>query len=63
MKVEEMELTVRTYHCLKRAGIDTTEELEARKNELPKIRGLGKRTYDEIRDKMGWVEYKKPEVI
>lgn len=52
MKIEEMELTLRTYYCLKRAGIDTTEDLEARKNELYRVRGIGKKAYDEICDKM-----------
>lgn len=43
MPIEEMELSVRSYNCLKRAGINTVEELTQRTvEEMMKVRNLGK---------------------
>lgn len=49
MKIEELDISVRTYNCLKRAGINTVEELE----ELDvlyvkRIRGLGKKSFEDL---------------
>jgi len=46
--LEELGLRVRTYNCLRRAGIETVEELlEHTAAWVMKIRGLGKQSYDE----------------
>ena len=53
-KLEELEFTVRTYNCLKRAGINTVGELRKKTyKDLTKIRNLGKKCIDEIREKLG----------
>lgn len=47
--IEVLNLTQRSYHCLKRARIDTVEELTKRRRwDLLKIRNLGKRSLNEI---------------
>ena len=54
MKIEDLNLSVRTYNTLKRAGIDTVEELRLlRDMELTCLRGLGKHSLEEIRGKIG----------
>lgn len=53
MPIEELDLTVRSYNCLKRAGVQTVQELTERtENELAKIRNLGKKSFNEILDKL-----------
>ena len=49
MSVEELELSVRSFNCLKRAGISTVEDL-TRKTEadMLKVRNLGKKSFDEV---------------
>ena len=48
--IEELDLTVRSYNCLKRAGINTIEDLINRtENEMYKIRNLGLKSFDEIK--------------
>ena len=43
MTVEELDLSVRSYNCLKRAGINTVEELAKKsKDDMMKVRNLGK---------------------
>ena len=52
--VEEMDLSVRSYNCLKRAGIDTVEQLvEYTEGQLLKVRNLGKKSLAEIKEKLG----------
>ena len=53
MSIDEMELSVRSFNCLKRAGINTVQEL-ANKSEgdMMKIRNLGKKSLDEVRNKL-----------
>lgn len=47
--IEALELSVRTFHILKRDGIDTIEQLVQKSpNEIIKIRGMGSRSYNEI---------------
>lgn len=42
MKIEELNLSARAYHCLKRAGIHTVEQLLTKsKDDLMRIRGMG----------------------
>lgn len=49
MTLEEMELSVRSYNCLKRAGINTVEDLTQYKSEdMAKVRNLGKKSLDEV---------------
>lgn len=49
MSIENMDLSVRSYNCLKRAGIVTVKDLiKLEPNELASIRNLGRRSYDEI---------------
>ncbi len=53
MPIEELELSVRSYNCLKRAGIATVEDL-ANKSEadMMKVRNLGKKSLDEVINKL-----------
>ena len=49
MPIEELELSVRSYNCLKRAGITTVEDLAMKTEaEMLKVRNLGKKSYDEV---------------
>jgi DNA-directed RNA polymerase subunit alpha len=51
--VEELELTVRSYNCLKREGVDTIGQLATMtEEELMNIRNLGMKSVDEIRSKL-----------
>lgn len=57
MTVEELELSMRSRNCLKRAGINTIEELIQRSEEdMMKVRNLGKKSLDEIRIKLHEME-------
>ena len=53
MKIEDMDLSVRSYNCLKRANIHTVEDL-IRKNEdeMLKVRNLGRKSLDEVIQKL-----------
>ena len=53
MSIEELELSVRSFNCLKRAGIATVEDL-ANKSEtdMMKVRNLGKKSLDEVTNKL-----------
>ena len=53
MTVEELDLSVRSYNCLKRAGINTVEELIRRTEEdMMKVRNLGKKSLQEVKEKL-----------
>lgn len=53
MTVEELDLSVRSYNCLKRAGINTVEELIQRTEEdMMKVRNLGRKSLEEIQQKL-----------
>ena len=53
MPVEELDLTVRSFNCLKRAGIDNVGELvQKTENDMMKVRNLGKKSLAEIKDKL-----------
>ena len=53
MTVEEMDLSVRSYNCLKRAGINTVEELIRKsEEEMMKVRNLGKKSLEEVQNKL-----------
>ena len=49
MTIEELDLSVRSFNCLKRAGIDTVEDLVSRsEDEMIKVRNLGKKSLEEV---------------
>lgn len=53
MTIEELELSVRSFNCLKRAAINTVEELTERSEEdMMKVRNLGKKSLDEVKHKL-----------
>jgi len=56
--VEDLELTVRSYNCLKREGVDTIGQLATMtEEELMNIRNLGMKSVDEIRSKLTEIGY------
>ena len=49
MSIEELELSVRSFNCLKRAGITTVEDLTKKtETDMMKVRNLGKKSFDEV---------------
>ena len=53
--IEELELSVRAYNCLKRAGYSTVAELRALSDDdFYRIRNLGKKSMAEVKEKIGW---------
>ena len=53
MSIEELELSVRSFNCLKRAGINSVQELVAKTpDEMMKVRNLGKKSLDEVLAKL-----------
>ena len=53
MNIDELELSVRSYNCLKRAGINTVEELTTRTSEdMMKVRNLGRKSLEEVLGKL-----------
>ena len=51
--IEELELSVRSFNCLKRAGISTVEDLTNKtEDEMMKVRNLGKKSLDEVTEKL-----------
>lgn len=58
MSIDELELTVRSYNCLKRANINTVGELVGKSmDELSKVRNLGRKSLDEILEKIETLGY------
>lgn len=54
MTIEELDLSVRSYNCLKRAGINTVQELANKsEQEMIKVRNLGRKSLEEVRFKLG----------
>ena len=52
-KIEELDLTVRSFNCLKKAGIEEVGQLaKLTMNDLLKIKNLGRKSLDEILEKM-----------
>lgn len=63
--IEELELSVRSSNCLKRAGINTVAELVNKtEDDLMKVRNLGKKSLQEIKEKLNALELKlkEPEI-
>jgi len=53
MTVEELDLSVRSYNCLKRAGINSVDELIRKTEEdMMKVRNLGKKSLQEIKERL-----------
>jgi DNA-directed RNA polymerase subunit alpha len=53
MTIEELDLSVRSYNCLKRAGINTVQELTERSmDDMMKVRNLGKKSLEEVQKKL-----------
>ena len=53
MSIEELELSVRSYNCLKRANISTVEDLTNKsETDMMKVRNLGKKSFDEVTAKL-----------
>ena len=53
MTIEELDLSVRSYNCLKRAGIQTVQELAAKsEDDMIKVRNLGKKSLKEVKEKL-----------
>ena len=49
MNIDDMDLSVRSYNCLKRAGIQTVEDLTRRtEDDMLKVRNLGRKSLDEV---------------
>lgn len=54
MTIEELDLSVRSFNCLKRAGINTVLELTQKtKDDMMRVRNLGKKSLEEVQEKMG----------
>ncbi|MBN6187520.1 DNA-directed RNA polymerase subunit alpha [Aneurinibacillus sp. BA2021] len=53
MTIEELDLSVRSYNCLKRAGINTVQELTQKTEEdMMKVRNLGRKSLEEVQEKL-----------
>ncbi len=53
MTIEELDLSVRSYNCLKRAGINTVQELANKTEEdMMKVRNLGRKSLEEVKHKL-----------
>ena len=53
MTIEELDLSVRSYNCLKRAGINTVQELANKsEEEMMKVRNLGRKSLEEVQHKL-----------
>ena len=53
MSIDELELSVRSFNCLKRAGINTVEELTSKtSDDMMKVRNLGRKSLEEVLEKL-----------
>ena len=53
MPIEDLELSVRSYNCLKRAGIHTVADIVNKtEQDMIKVRNLGKKSLDEVTNKL-----------
>ena len=53
LTIEELDLSVRSYNCLKRAGINTVEELTKKaEDDMMKVRNLGRKSLEEVQKKL-----------
>ncbi|NLU32096.1 MAG: DNA-directed RNA polymerase subunit alpha [Clostridiaceae bacterium] len=59
MTIEELDLSVRSYNCLKRAGINTVEDLISKtEEEMMKVRNLGRKSLEEVVSKLDALDLK-----
>jgi DNA-directed RNA polymerase subunit alpha len=57
MSIEDLDLSVRSYNCLKRAGIHTVEDLTKKsEDDMLKVRNLGRKSLDEVIKKLQGLE-------
>ena len=55
--IEELDLSIRSYNCLKRAGINTLQELTNKSEaEMIKVRNLGRKSLEEVKAKLADLE-------
>ncbi len=53
MAIDDLDLSVRSYNCLKRAGINTVQDLiQKSEDDMLKVRNLGKKSLDEVMKKI-----------
>jgi DNA-directed RNA polymerase subunit alpha len=53
MTIEELDLSVRSFNCLKRAGINTVADLaNTTEEDMMKVRNLGRKSFEEVVKKM-----------
>ena len=53
MTIEELDLSVRSFNCLKRAGINTVEDIiERTEEDMMKVRNLGRKSLEEVIQKL-----------
>lgn len=58
MTIEELDLSVRSFNCLKRAGINTVNDLVGKsEEEMMKVRNLGKKSFEEVKEKLRSLGY------
>ena len=58
MTIEELDLSVRSFNCLKRAGINTVEDLVSKSEEdMMKVRNLGRKSLEEVIWKLAQLGY------
>jgi DNA-directed RNA polymerase subunit alpha len=58
MTIEELDLSVRSFNCLKRAGINTVNDLiDKSAEEMMKVRNLGKKSFEEVKSKLHSLGY------
>ena len=61
MTIEDLDLSVRSFNCLKRAGIQTVEDLVNKtEGEMMKVRNLGRKSFEEVMQKLASLGYKFP---
>ena len=59
MTIEDLDLSVRSFNCLKRAGINTVDDLiNKSEEEMMKVRNLGKKSFDEVKEKLQSLGFK-----
>ena len=59
MTIEELDLSVRSFNCLKRAGINTVEDLISKTEEdMMRVRNLGRKSLEEVVEKLESLGYK-----
>ena len=57
LTIEELDLSVRSFNCLKRAGINTVADLIARTEEdMMKVRNMGRKSLEEVQNKLAMMD-------